>query len=213
MGNRYTTVAIVLHWSIAAMILYNLVSGLLRQSLPNALFALHETSGISILLLSAVRVVWRLTHRPPPSHHMKAWQRTFASAVHAMLYLAMLVLPLSGWALVSATPPLGSPGAIWYMAHLPSPPLGGGTVPRPHVIIVFGRLQLPGIGFIRDMGRAPAGVGSQRVLHEAIKHSHLIGGWVMVALIFLHLVGALKQQMVDGNSVLTRMGIGNTRQL
>ena len=67
-GERYTRVAIALHWAIAAMIAYNLASGLLHDVLPHGLFALHVSSGITILALSIVRVGWRRTHRPqaPP---------------------------------------------------------------------------------------------------------------------------------------------------
>ena len=76
---RYSTVAIVLHWAIAALILYNLASGLLRPVLPRGFFVFHVSSGITILLLSVVRVVWRMTHRPPPMLQMHGWERRLAN--------------------------------------------------------------------------------------------------------------------------------------
>lgn len=62
---RYTGVAIMLHWLIALAILYNLLSGFLRTSLPAGFFGFHISSGVAVLALTLLRVVWRLTHKPP----------------------------------------------------------------------------------------------------------------------------------------------------
>ena len=53
---RYTNVAIVLHWAIAAMILFNLATGLFNEALPRGIIAVHISSGITILALSIVRI-------------------------------------------------------------------------------------------------------------------------------------------------------------
>ena len=138
-GLRYTDVAILLHWLIAAAIVYNLVSGLLRPVLPRGFFVFHVSSGITILVLTLVRIGWRLTHRPPPYLPMAAWEKGLAHAIHFLLYAAMLLLPFSGWAMVSANPPAGSPGAAWAAAHpveeapgptlKPDPRSSGGPLP------------------------------------------------------------------------------------
>jgi len=225
---RYSDVAIVLHWAIAALILYNLASGLLRPVLPRGFFALHVSSGITILALTLVRIGWRLTNRPPPFLPMSAGERGLAHGVHVLLYLAMLMLPFSGWAMVSASPPAGSPGAAWALAHRPPPPpspggkpdrtspggpagegKGGGQPPRARgPLMIWGVIPLPMIAPVNEIGRTPQGVAGQRELHERIETAHLIGGWIMLALLILHVAGALKHQFVDRRRELARMGIG-----
>ena len=216
--SRYSRVAIVLHWAIAALILYNLASGLLRPVLPRAFFAFHVSSGITILALSLVRVGWRLTHRPPPFLPLARWEARLAHGVHVALYAAMLLLPLSGWAIVSANPPAGSPGAIEAARHQAAPPAGSGTAPakpgggqehRPRgPAMIWGVVRLPLIGPINDLGRTPAGVPGQRAVHDRVERAHLIGGWIMLALLVLHVAGALKHQIVDGEDELARIGLG-----
>jgi cytochrome b561 len=229
---RYTNVAILLHWAIAALILYNLVSGLLRPVLPRGFFMFHISSGITILALTIVRIGWRLTHRRPDYLPMAAWERKLAHLVHFLLYVAMLLLPFSGWALVSANPPAGSPGAAYAEAHRPPPPpspaggkdmrapggpagvgKGGGQPPRKRgPTMVWGLFKLPLIKPVNEIGRTPEGVPQQHALHERIETFHMIGGWVMLALFLLHVAGALKHQFVDRERELARMGIGRARR-
>lgn len=231
-GLRYTNVAIALHWAIAALILYNLTSGLLKPLLPGSFFMFHVSSGITILALTVVRIAWRLTHRPPPMLPMQGWERRLAHGVHLLFYAAMLVMPLSGWALVSANPPANSPGAAWAKEHRPGPPsagpgeaprggpagagagggAGGGAPPRPRgPAMIWGLFKLPLIAPINDLGRTAAGVPAQRELHERIEAAHLLGGWTMLALLILHVAGALKHQYVDRERELARMGLGRSR--
>lgn len=204
---RYSTVAIVLHWAIAVLILYNLASGLLRPVLPRGFFVLHVSSGITILLLSIVRVGWRLTHRPPPMLPMRHWERRLAGVIHPLLYVAMLLLPLSGWALVSAKPPPGSPGAAWAAANPTEPARkAGAATPRPRgPTMVWGIVQLPLIAPINRIGETATGVPEQRMLRERIETAHLLGAWAMFALLMLHLGGALKHQFIDRERQLARM--------
>ena len=67
---RYTSTAILLHWAIAACILFNLAVGFFMEGLdPDArkvVVGLHISSGMTVLALTAIRIVWRLTHAPPP---------------------------------------------------------------------------------------------------------------------------------------------------
>ena len=66
---------------------------------------LHKSIGITILLLSLARLGWRLMHQAPPMPEaMAAWEKKAALAVHVFLYVLMIGMPLSGWALVSASP-------------------------------------------------------------------------------------------------------------
>jgi cytochrome b561 len=225
---RYTNVAIALHWVTAALILYNLTSGLLRPVLPRGFFVFHVSSGITILVLTLVRIGWRLTHRAPPYLPMPAWQRGLAHGVHFLLYAGMLILPFSGWAMVSASPPAGSPGATWAEAHRPGPPpaptggkdrssqggpagegKGGGQAPRKRgPLMIWSVVPLPLIGPINELGRTPGGVPEQREVHERIETFHAAGAWVLLALLVLHIAGALKHQLIDRRRELARMGLG-----
>jgi cytochrome b561 len=98
--DRYSTVAIVFHWTIAALVIPNLAIGLFHDAIGG--MAIHKSVGITVLALSAARVAWRLVHRPPPlPNTVPAWQRHAAHVAHWALYALLILLPLSGWAMVS----------------------------------------------------------------------------------------------------------------
>ena len=107
---RYTNVAIALHWLIALAIAAQIVLGLVMTQIKLALgtkfelYQLHKSIGICVLLLVALRLLWRLTHRPPPlPGFLTPFERQAASSVHVLLYVLMIGMPLTGWALVSAS--------------------------------------------------------------------------------------------------------------
>ncbi|WEK02260.1 MAG: cytochrome b [Candidatus Sphingomonas phytovorans] len=201
--HRYTRVAIILHWSIAGLILYNLASGLLRPLVPREFFFLHISSGITILLLSVARVGWRLTHRPPPLLPIATWERHLAHAVHFLLYAAILILPLSGWAMVSAKPPAGSPGADLVAAKAAT----SGQRPRGPTMI-WGVIRLPLIAPISELGREASQVDAQHALRDRITTFHLSASWILLALLVLHVCGALKHQFIDRKREFGRIGLG-----
>ncbi len=203
---RYSTVAIVLHWTIAFLIAYNLTTGLLHDILPRPVFRFHVSAGITILVLSVARLLWRLTHRPPPLLAVQAWERRTAHGVHALLYAAILILPFSGWALVSAKPPTGSAGAAWNAEHSVGEAARAQRLRGP--TMVWGVVPLPLLSPISAIGRTSQGVPSQRALRARIATFHRFGGWVMLALLLLHVAGALKHQWVDRQRALARIGIG-----
>jgi len=104
LGVRYSLAAITLRWLIALLLLGQFAFGLTLESIPRGtpdrgLYVnLHKTIGILIGLLILVRVGWRMTHEPPPlPATMPPWQRHTARWSHAILYLCMLALPLSGY--------------------------------------------------------------------------------------------------------------------
>jgi len=112
---RYDGVAIAAHWLLALLILLNLALGLYMHDLPLSplrlrLFNWHKWAGITILSLSALRLLWRLTHQPPPDLPMARWQRVAAHAVHWALYALFFAVPLAGWGYSSAT---GFP-VVWF---------------------------------------------------------------------------------------------------
>jgi len=118
---RYHPVAIALHWLLAAAITVSFGVGLYMADLPVSpqrlkLFNWHKWAGITILTLSALRLLWRLTHRPPADLPMPGWQRSAAHATHQALYLLFFLVPLVGWAYSSAA---GFPVVVYGVLPLP----------------------------------------------------------------------------------------------
>jgi cytochrome b561 len=105
---RYTRTAIFLHWLIALMLFGMFGFGLYMVELPLSpqklkFYSYHKWAGVTVFLLVLVRLAWRITHRPPAlPAGMPAWQVTAAKAGHHLLYLLMVIVPLSGWLMSSA---------------------------------------------------------------------------------------------------------------
>jgi cytochrome b561 len=105
---RYTTPAIVLHWLVALLIFVAFPLGIYMADLPLSpdklkLYSYHKWIGITVLMLVSLRMVWRLTHTPPPlPEHITGWQRRASQIVHGLLYGLILAIPLSGWLMSSA---------------------------------------------------------------------------------------------------------------
>ncbi len=102
-SNRYTVVAILLHWAIAALILFMIWLGWNMED-NEARFQLHKSIGIAILFLSVARVLWRWRNPPPPlPDDMTPWEKRLSHGVHMAFYGLMIGLPLLGWLLVSTS--------------------------------------------------------------------------------------------------------------
>jgi cytochrome b561 len=113
---HYTRIAIALHWLLAALIVGSLGVGWYMADMPMSvqrlkLFNWHKWAGVTILFLSAARLLWRLWHPAPalPSS-MPAWQRSASHLSHGALYVLFFVVPLLGWAYSSAA---GFP-IVWF---------------------------------------------------------------------------------------------------
>ena len=118
---RYHPVSMALHWLLALLILGALGVGLYMTGLPFSparlrLYNWHKWVGMVILILSAARLLWRLTHQPPADLPMPAWQRRVAHGAHGVLYLLFFAVPLSGWAYSSAA---GFPIVLFAVIPLP----------------------------------------------------------------------------------------------
>jgi len=199
---RYSNVAIFLHWTIALLILFNLVTGLFHDFVPRAVFAFHISSGVTILALTIIRIVWRVTHKPPPYLPMAAWEKWLAKTVHFLLYCAMLASPLTGWAMISAhsnKPPAAA--AMADAAPQPGPP------PRPRQTMIWGLFPLPKLAPIARIADQPDGEAKIKATHELYEERHEIAGLIFLALLIVHLCGALKHQLIDRQRELGRMGI------
>lgn len=109
-----------LHWVLALGLVGMFSMGLYMTDLPFSpwrlkLYNWHKWAGVTILALSAFRLLWRLTHRPPAlpaatQAAMPAWQRVAHHATHHALYALFFVVPLVGWAYSSAA---GFP-IVWF---------------------------------------------------------------------------------------------------
>jgi cytochrome b561 len=90
------------HWIMALGILGNGVWGLLMTGMSPSMtkinvYALHKSIGLTLLALLLLRLAWRTTERAPPDEPMPRWQRRAAHATHALLYVLIAAIPLSGW--------------------------------------------------------------------------------------------------------------------
>lgn len=180
MRTRYSTVAIIFHWTIAGLIIANLLLGWRMGYLDGeeqfGMFQLHKSVGITVLVLSVARLAWRLLNPPPPSAApMKPWERRAASAAHWFFYAMMIAMPLTGWAMVSVSP-YDIPTLLWKV------------IPWPH------------IGFLHSLDTA--GKAQVAAISGNIHLYLALGG---AALIVLHVAAALKHQFVARDGVLGRM--------
>ena len=163
---HYSRVAMWFHWTIAALVIVNLVIGVFHDAIGG--LAIHQPIGLTVLALTAGRVAWRLTHRPPPlPARTPAWERGAAHATHWTLYALMIAMPLSGWVMVSGSE-------------------------RRYPISWFGLFDIPFL----PVGQAAG---------ERADQAHAVLGWLMLALVFIHVAAALRHWLVLRDGVFARM--------
>ena len=108
MSATYHPVAKGLHWLMAVCIVGLMAVGLIMKDLPLSpekiqLYSWHKWAGVSVFMLVWLRLLWRVRHPAPALPlTMPAPQRVMAHAGHALLYVLMVVIPLSGWLMSSA---------------------------------------------------------------------------------------------------------------
>jgi cytochrome b561 len=118
---QYGTPAKIFHWLIVALLAVQypigwLMPDLHRNMAPGVGMTLHISFGITILVLTALRLVWRLTHPIAPESSLPAWQRLSSEAVHWLLYVLVLGTTISGWLFASYR---GWSVSYFYLVHLP----------------------------------------------------------------------------------------------
>jgi len=189
----YTKTAKVLHWLIAIGIFIMFGIGWFMADLPkdvpkqtafdvfdlgiytwqsaeaisprNFYFNLHKSVGVTIFALIIIRVLWRLSHKPPALlASYKEFERKLAKGTHYLLYLLMVALPLSGLIMVI----YGKYGVKWFGIDL------------------FGGLD-------------------SKPMRDAFKEVHEIIGLIILAVLALHILGALKHKFIDKDETLSRM--------
>jgi cytochrome b561 len=101
---KYTKTAMLFHWLIALLIIAAFCLAVTMVNIPGITptklkyFSWHKWLGVTIFALSCLRLLWRLTH-PAPAYQvsMPAWQKQAASGLHFLLYVLILVIPISGY--------------------------------------------------------------------------------------------------------------------
>lgn len=193
--SRYTKTAVILHWLIAIFLVLMFVLGWFMADLPKEApkqsafdlldlgvwtwqvgeeisprafyFNLHKSLGITIFALIIIRILWRVTHKPPaPLASYKAIERKIATGTHHLLYLLMVAIPATG--LVMGI--YSKYGVKW-----------------------FGLDFLPGL--------------DNKGIREIFEEAHELVGIVLLALVALHVVGAVKHKFIDKDETLKRMSL------
>lgn len=128
----YNGIAKTLHWLVFALMSGAFAVGFYMHDLPLSpgklqLVSWHKWTGVTIFMLVLLRLAWRLLHPPPlQTAPMLYWQRRAAEAMHRVLYVLMMAMPLSGWLMSSAK----GIQTVWFgLLPLPdllakNPPLG-----------------------------------------------------------------------------------------
>lgn len=107
--DRYTNTAIALHWLTALLVFCGFGLGLVMTGLEFSptkfrVYGWHKWVGITVFLVAAARVAWRVGHPPPPlPATVPAWQVRAARWGHGVLYALLVAIPISGWLYSSAT--------------------------------------------------------------------------------------------------------------
>lgn len=176
-SQRYTTVAIILHWVMAAAFLLMLASGLSMEYLPMEkslkfnMYQWHKSLGVLLLVAFFIRIGWRLFHKPPAlPASIKGLEAVAAKAGHIALYACMIAVPFSGWLMVSSS-----------VYGLPT--------------IVFGWFEFP---------HFPKIAGNETI--SAIsKNAHWILAWFFGLCILGHIAAVVKHMVIDRENILLRM--------
>lgn len=179
---RYNAVAMLLHWAIAILLITNIGIAWYFDDLTGTArippLQLHKSIGITVLILSVLRLAWRLINPPPMMPDtLKPWEAFLAKAVHALFYVVMLGLPLTGWFMVSAS----------RLIH---------TYP----ITLYGLVEWPAVGPLTTLPKA-----QMREIHEAFEVAHGLLGKLAYVLIVMHVGAALMHQFIRRDGINARM--------
>ncbi len=179
-SERYSSVAITLHWVMAIAIVGMILGGWYMGDLPDGapgqyfLYQMHKSIGITILLLTLARIIWRVMNRPPAlPAEMNSLEKTASHLVHLGFYGLMIALPLTGWLYSSVSIKLDVP------------------------TVLYGMISWPDVPFVEGL-KTEAASGAVNFIHSKL-------AWVVLALLGLHVAGAIKHEFSAEEGVLKRM--------
>jgi cytochrome b561 len=106
-AENYGSLAKLLHWSIVILIIVQYFIAEAADELPDGLEKLqilsrHKSVGMLLLMLAVVRILWKLANKGQPVPVGTGALKKAAAAGHGLLYLLLLLQPISGWAMSSA---------------------------------------------------------------------------------------------------------------
>jgi len=179
---RYNAGAIALHWIIALAILTNI--GLawwfntLHGSAKIEPVQLHKSIGITVLVLSTLRLGWRLAVPAPKlPEDFRGWEKGLAQTVHVLFYVIMFGMPLTGWAFSSASPLI-----------------------KVFPIVLFHVIPWPTLTPLANLPH-----DQMKHAHALFLAAHRLLAKLAYVLIVLHVAGALKHQFIGNDDVVARM--------
>lgn len=179
-SERYSSVAITLHWVIALAMISMIFGGWYMTDLPDGapgqyfLYQMHKSVGITVLLLTVARIIWRVINPPPAlPADMNGLEKTASHLVHMGFYGLMIALPLTGWLYSSVSVKLDVP------------------------TVLYGVVSWPDVPFVDGLKTEDAS-GTVNFIHGRL-------AWLMLALLALHVAGAIKHEFSAEDGVLKRM--------
>lgn len=177
---RYTPVGVAFHWVMAAVVIFQLVSGWMMQRYPVGTdkieaYRLHSEIGLTLLLLGVLRLLWRLiVPGPINAADWMGWRTTLAHTLHVIFYALFVILPVSGWIMWSSIGP-----------------------PMP--------LSLAGLVEVPPMPFAEMTPEWRMWLLDWAEDVHAAGVVLLTLLVPIHAVAAVKHHFWDRDEVLEGM--------
>lgn len=177
---RYHSGAILLHWLMAILILGNLALGMLLEDIPIdqkfQRYQLHKSLGMTVMVLAVLRIIWRFVHPAPPlPSHMRVWEKGVAHITHFVLYVMMLLIPFTGWALVSSSP-----------KKIPT--------------VLYGLVELPHLPFFESLAE-----DARKAVSHNIAETHGLLAYVLLVLVGAHVLAAIRHHWLIKDETIMRM--------
>ena len=145
-ARRYSAGAMIFHWLIAILVIANwqIVERAhdFEGAMRGTVMGYHKAVGITILVLTVGRLLWRSTHKVPPlPSDLAGWEKTLARTVHVIFYVLLIALPLGGWLANSLT---GRSIDFFGLFTIPPLPVGeNGDLAGRKIVVTAGGTQEP----------------------------------------------------------------------
>ena len=201
---RYGTGAIALHWLLALALAFQIALGFAMPHHGPHSFApmqLHKSVGIAILLLTLIRLGWRLAHRPPEAAET-GWAAVAARIVHWAFYAVLVLGPITGWIIVS-TARLHVPTMLFGILpwpHLPLPPMLNRPTEEIHAVlawIAIGLFVLHVAGALRHQFHKQQVPAEPQLMRRGVRKGYVDQGFVDIGDIGLERPAQVEQPRAE----------------